>query len=146
MMAQEQRFKQKQPYELDYSDLLRQAYWNCIMAYNQLETFAMGSDGKNMMKQELSEQRFDGTVSILDAMILDNLKDDTYRKDVADLEWTEEEQYEESGYHYSKAEAWKTRTVKHSRERSSHEIFKAVTELFNRKGILKEIVAPHARI
>lgn len=70
----------KQPYELDYSDHLRQAYYDCVVSLNALETMTRNIPGAgiNEMFNKVSHDRFNGTVDILYAMILDSVKDDDF--------------------------------------------------------------------
>jgi hypothetical protein len=110
----------KPPYELDYNDQLRQAYYDCVVSLNSLETVQFSSEGVSTFQNQVSIGRFCGTVDILNHMIIDSLKDDEFKKIIPDnngSSWDSEER-EES---YSKALKY----------------FHAITELFNRKKIFK---------
>lgn len=131
MALAERAQRQKQGYELDYSEMLRQAYYDCIVALNApvSDSMPIPSIG-NVFQQRVAFDRFEGCVDILKHMILDSLKDDKYKEDIAPTIKTTK-----------KDDGWEEKTMKKTVPRSPNEIFHAITELFNRKGILKELRA-----
>jgi hypothetical protein len=112
--------RQTQPYELDYNDQLRQAYYDCVVSLNSLETVQFSAQGISTFQNQVAITRFSGTVDILASMIVDNQKDDDYRKVVPD----------EDGFSFdpdNPVQGYRQALVR----------FHAITELFYRKKILK---------
>lgn len=114
--------REKAPYELDYSDLLRQAYWNCVISLNSPFTSAVNVEGISMMESKVSTERFVGCVLILDSMIIDKDKDEGFNEAL--------EKVNGKDFEYEDALV----------------LFHEITELFQRKNIYKVIGVPHARI
>lgn len=117
MERQQQIVKVKAPWELDYNDLLRQAYYDCIVALNSPFNQAYSNEGMNLMQSTVAWDRFEGCVLILNAMIHDEDKDSTFK-----------EKTEKLG------------------EKDSLDLFHEITELFKRNNIYKVLGVPHAKI
>jgi len=112
--------RQTQPYELDYNDQLRQAYYDCVVSLNSLETIQFSANGISAFQNQVAITRFSGTVDILASMIVDSQKDDEYRKVVPDDDGTSyDPDNPNAGY------------------KKALQQFHAITELFYRKKILK---------
>ena len=110
---------------IDFNADIHQAYWNCI---NALNTFQVGSgpvipgyvQAGMVMKAEVAFERFEGCVSILETMILEEWKDEDYKKVIKEIK--------------SKDNRWSLKQ------------FHAITELLHRKEFFAIKTVPHARI
>lgn len=111
---------QKPAYELDYNEQLRQAYYDCVVSLNSLETLQFSSDGVSTFQNQVAIGRFCGTVDILSHMIIDSLKDEKFKKIVP----------ENDGSTWDPEERSQSYTIALQR-------FHAITELFNRQNIFK---------
>lgn len=120
MSSYGKEWKTSQPFELDYNEQLRQAYYDCVTAFNALETHQFSTEGTSIFENTVSINRFCASVDVLTSMIVDTMKDPAYTKLIPDddsLSFNPEEQI---------------KGFIEARRR-----FKAVSELFQRKDIFK---------
>jgi len=140
MSFQKETPKQRQPYELDYNEQLRQAYFDCVVSLNALESLQASQGDTSIFRNEVSWARFHGTVAILHAMILDSMKDEQYMKDIAPrtLERMVKVENQPDKYNHLPQDRYSMRTERYEVLVEPMDMFHAITELFHRVGVFKE--------
>src|SRR5437879_2736421 len=105
---------------MDYNDHLRTAYYDCVVALNSFQAASenIPQVGINRFAALLATERFVGCVKILDKMITDNMKDDTFKTAEGQF-WKSKNRSGEDLFHHSL------------------DLYHEITELFVRKGIWK---------
>lgn len=122
--------------QIDFNQAIWQAYLNCVNAYNVLEAESLGDKGTSHFVNMVPEDRFKGCVDILAAMILEEWKDDEYKKALLP------EVFERMGrvenppdkYGHLPQHKYSERMERYPVEVSRIEQFKAITELLNRRN------------
>ena len=107
-----------------YHAQLIAAYTNCRDALNTFQAEGESADvrsigGKSTFNSEVAVERFVGQTWILEAMITEAFKTESYRKTVENIAWVKDK------------EAWE-------QFRPALELFHAVTELFEEQHIWKQ--------
>lgn len=120
MSSYGKEWKTSQPFELDYNEQLRQAYYDCVVALNALETRQFSFEGMSGFENTVSFPRFIGCVNILSWMITEETKDADYKKEVPNGD----------GIKYD------SETIDQAYHQAGQR-FHAISELFNRKKIFK---------
>lgn len=138
-MQRNQQFDNKPPIaSLDFSDHLRQAYWNCV---NSLQMFQpMSAEGQFI--SGIAREKFDECVKILNDMtksVDKYLADSDYKKaSTPKLVIVKVSEYGRPCDHNMSCSCRETSL---EQEPDSHELFTAISRLFHKYGVFKEAVS-----
>ncbi len=69
--------------ESDYNQAVFRAYLNCIDSFRDLETESQGSGFFTSSFSHVARDKFPANVQVLESMVLENWKDEQYRKNRA---------------------------------------------------------------
>jgi hypothetical protein len=126
---------------MDYNDMLRQAYYDCIVSLNsfQAESLGAGSQGVNVstFDAKVAWERFDGCVEILLAMITEDQKDATFKQNLqpGKVKLTKIRKIAADFWSTHGSQKTEEYEAEETRAKNSLEVFHEITELFKRTGL-----------